>query len=92
MTSFLTLFVHLVGIIIQVSIGVGDSFASAVAPSLFSFTFSIHVFPAYLDLKMRSLPAELPADFYGPIMEEQKEVEQPDINKEAESEASEDAA
>jgi hypothetical protein len=41
-TSFLTLFVHLLGLLIQVSISEGDNFA-AVAPSLFSITFAIHV-------------------------------------------------
>lgn len=68
-SSFLTLLVHLLGVLIQVSIGEGDNFA-AVAPSLFSFSFAIHVFPAYLDHKMRSVPAELPEDYYGPVTQE----------------------
>jgi hypothetical protein len=63
-TSFLTLFVQLLGVLIQVSISEGDNFA-AVAPSLFSFSFAIHIFPAYLDYKMRSTPAVLPGDYYG---------------------------
>lgn len=76
LTSFLTLFVHLLGVLIQVSISEGDNFA-AVAPTLFSFTFAIHVFPAYLDHKMRSTPTELPGDYYGSHDENESETQKP---------------
>lgn len=68
-SSFLSLFVNILGIMIQVSIGEGANFA-AMAPSLCSFSFAIHVFPAYLDHKMRSMPAVLPDDYYGLVTQE----------------------
>ncbi|KAL3902527.1 MAG: hypothetical protein SGILL_010791 [Bacillariaceae sp.] len=64
-SSFVALFINFLGIMIQVSIGAGDAFAAA-APSLFVFTFAIHIFPAYLDHQMMTLPAELPMDYYSP--------------------------
>jgi hypothetical protein len=75
-TSFLTLFVNLLGVLIQVSISEGDNFA-AVAPSLFSLSFAIHIFPAYLDYKMRSTPAVLPVDYYSSHTNHDSETQKP---------------
>jgi hypothetical protein len=62
-SSFITLLIHWLGLMIQVSIAEGGMYA-AVAPSMYAFTFAIHVFPAYLDHQMVSLPLELPLDYY----------------------------
>lgn len=77
-SSFIALLTNIVGILVQVSIGAGDSFA-ATATSLCAFTFAIHVFPAYLDHKMRSTPTVLPADYYGPVDKETARTQKAEV-------------
>jgi len=71
-TSLVTFFVYFIlSVLVQLGLSPG---AEGMAPNLFLITFGTHIFPIFLDYKMRTTPDCMPDDFYGPLFDDEEEA------------------